>query len=436
MPEKILISNVSVIAMTSDHVLHNQDVEIEGRLIKSVSEAKRRVRPSGQVIDGTGKFLIPGLFDMHTHMNDKKFLPLFLMNGVTAIRELGNVDDSIFELKEQSKKDTFLGPRMFVSGKILEGDPPFWDGFEVIHSKTEAVAAVRELKQKGADFVKVYHTLPKDLYEAILDEAKKQDLKVTGHVPNDMSATEALDAGQSCIEHMSQITMNVGKVIDEGANEPGYKGWRRFTGYKVNDSVFGKLLDSLQKQDAYICPTLVVEQKISALEDYDSLASSAEAGYMDASYTEEEWNPNHKNAASNIKGVRPLWFKNYGVIFGGSKTLIKQLAQHATILAGTDTPNPFVIPGFSLHSELELLVESGLSPYEAMQAATTNAAKYLEVRDELGTIEAGKIANLVLLSENPLESISHTRTALGIVLNGQYHEVDKLKELARKPLAQ
>lgn len=433
MAEKVIISNVSVISMTSNRVLHNQDVEIEGRLITGVSATKNRAAQNEQVIDATGKYVIPGLFDMHTHMNDKKFLPLFLMNGVTAIRELGNVDDSIFELKEQSKKDTFLGPRMFVSGKILEGDPPFWEGFEVIRSKAEAVAAVRELKQKGADFVKVYHTLPKDLYEAILDEARKQDLKVTGHVPNGMSAAEVLNSGQGCIEHMSQITMNVGKVIDEDANEPGYKGWRRFTGYTVNESAFGKLLDSLKKHDAYICPTLVVEQKISALADYDSLASSAEAGYMDAGYTEEEWNPNHKNAATNIKGLRPLWFKNYGVIFGGSKTLIKQLAQHATILAGTDTPNPFVIPGFSLHSELELLVESGLSPYEALQAATANAAEYLDVRDELGTIEAGKTANVVLLSENPLESISNTRTAQGIVLNGQYHEIDKLKKLAHKP---
>lgn len=432
MPPKTIITNVSVVSMASGKVAHDQEVLIDGTRIENISKSQSLDKSNYKIIDGTGKYLMPGLFDMHTHMNDKKFLPLFLMNGITAIRDLGNVDENIFSLREDARTGKVLSPRLFVCGKILEGDPPLWNGFKVVKTKSEAVAAVRELKKKDADFVKVYHTLQPNLYKAIMTEAKKQNMKVTGHIPNGMSAIDVLEAGQGCIEHMSQITRNAGDIIYEDANEVGYEGWRRFTGYKVKENDFQDLLNSLQKHKAYLCPTMVVAQKTAALIDYNSLASSPGASYMDDNYVKEEWNPNSKKAAENIKGVKPLWFKNYGVIFEGSKTLIKRLAEHATILAGTDTPNPFVIPGFALLDELELLVECGLSPYQALQAATTNAAQYLDVDDELGTVEVGKTANLVLLAKDPLKSIDNIKTVEAIVLNGRYHTVAELKSLREK----
>lgn len=428
MSQKTIITNVSVISMISDQVIAGQDVIINGSKIESIARHRLSNQIEHLVIDGTGKYLAPGLFDMHTHINyDKKFLPMFLMNGVTAIRDLGNIDEDIFKFRDDAKAGKVLSPRLFVCGKILEGDPPLWDGFEVIRTKKEATDAVKNLKEKNADFVKVYHTLQPDLYKAVMSEAKKQDLKVTGHVPNGMTVVEVLDAGQGCVEHMSQITFDVGEMISEDANEQGYEGWSRFTGYKVDETKLHELLDSLQKHKAYICPTLVVDQKTAALVDYESLTSSEAASYMDDSLVKEEWNPSSENSYESIRGQKPLWFENYGVICEGSKTLIPQLSEHATILAGTDTANPFVIPGFSLHDELELLVEAGLSPYQALKAVTTNAAEYLDVSDELGTVQAGKTANLILLNKNPLESIGNIRSLEGIVLNGKYHTAKDLK---------
>ena len=421
MYSRTLIKNVSVISMSDEAVIANQDVLIEGKIIQKIFPTGSIEISAENEVDGSGKYLLPGLFDMHTHVNEKRFLDLFLMNGVTAVRDLGNVDKDIFKLKADINAGKVVGPRLFVSGKILEGDPPFWEGFNVIKTKAQAIEAVKELKAKGADQVKVYHTLSPELHRVIIEESHKLGMKVTGHVPVDITPVQALNIGQDGIEHMSSLTYYMGKTDYEDANEPGYEGWSRFTGYKVKHKELSNLVDAFKAHKAYFCPTLIVDRQISSLANYKELVNETDSNYIEPRYIKEEWNPSSKNAATNIKGVKPLWFKNYGVIYKGSKGAIKAISEGAAILAGTDTPNPFVVPGFSLHKELELLVESGLSNFEALCAATVNAAEWLGVSGDLATVEVGKVANLLLLNADPLKDIKNTKKIDSVILEGKLY---------------
>lgn len=432
MSNTTVVKNISVINMIEEHVLTAQDVVIYGsKIAKIAPSGSLKPNEDALILDGSDKYLLPGLFDMHAHVNEKRFLSLFLMNGVTAVRDLGNTDDNIFQLKADLHSGKTLGPRLFVSGKILEGDPPFWEGFEVIKTSAEAIDAVRKLKSKNADQIKVYHTLSPELHSTIIREAHKLGMKVTGHVPRDLTPVQALEAGQDGIEHLSSISGYAGSVTHEKTKDPDYEGWSEFTGYAIKKHELQKLINACKKYHAYFCPTIIVGKQISALADYESLAKSVDTNFTDARHIRENWNPNQENASANIKGVRPLWFKNYGVVEEGSRKLVPYMAEGATILAGSDTPNPFVVPGFSLHAELEALVSAGLSNYQALKAATINPARWLNVESELGTIEEGKIANLLVLNKNPLKDISNTNSIEVVLLNGVVHKRSRLEKMAR-----
>ena len=427
----LLIKNISVITMTDDNILPSQDVLIEGSRITKIVPNKNSTLMADEQIDGTGKYLMPGLFDMHAHIHDEPILDLFLMNGITGIRDLGSTTN-IFKRREDIAEGKQIGPRLFVSGKILEGDPPLWDGFYVIKTKKQAIDTVHWLKDLKADQVKVYHTLKPEIHKAIIAESHKLGLKVAGHVPTDITTAEALNLGQDCIEHYHD-GWYFGDIEYEPATEPEYKkiGFNRFTGYKINQQKLNDLIEAYKDHDTYMCPTLIVDQQIVKLADYPKLVKETDLRYVDSKYVEEYWNPNSQNAAANIKGNNPLYFENIGVVYRGSLPALKKLKKVTTILAGSDTPNPFVVPGFSLHQELKLLVEAGLTNYEALQAATTNATKYLEVNDELGTVEPGKTANLIILKKNPLEDIKNTTTIDTVILNGQLYSQKSLAKRAQ-----
>jgi imidazolonepropionase-like amidohydrolase len=426
MKTSTLINNINIIPMPGTKILKNYSLLIENSKIKSVAKEITYDKEIAKVIDGTGKYLIPGLFDMHVHL-EPEFMPLFLMNGVTSIRELGNTKDSIFDLKKQIASGEVIGPRLFVCGPVLEGDPPVWEGFRIIKSEEEGRRAVVELKGKGADFIKVYHTLTPKIYKAILDECSKQNIDAVGHIPDAITVIDALKSGHKSIEHMYDIRTYTTTIKTKPAVAKGLEDWSIFTKTQTNQEKLDELNKLLEKNNAYICPTIVQQQKASELSDYPKLRDSEEAKYLDKKYRDIEWNPSHPDSDAIINGYPPLFFENIGVLNEGDKKLIPTLAKHGTILAGSDTPNAFVIPGFSLLQELELLVESGLKPYEALEAATYNGAKFLNVLHELGTIQDGKVANMVLLSSNPLDNISAIRAIEGIFLNGKYISEEDLK---------
>lgn len=427
MADSLIIKDVSVISMTGSEVSRNDVVIHNNRIVHIGSNTYEK---GCEIIDGSGKYLLPGLFDMHAHLDKESHFSLFLMNGVTGIREMGNTRDDIFELKKMVNSGETFGPRMYICGPILEGYPPFWEGFKVITTKHQAIEAVKQLEEKGADFIKVYHSLEKPVYETVVKEALSRNLRVTGHIPQDISIIEAIETGQTGIEHMNDINDYVIDIEMRDARNNEEPGYMVFTNCTVQEEPMEELLEKLTYHDTYICPTLILDEQMSRLADYEQLKQIPEAQYLDSYYKDIDWNPRHPESSSNINGLAPLFFQNLNTIHKASKPLVKKLATNSTLLAGSDTPNPFVVPGFSLIQELELLVDSGVSNYEVLEAATCNGTDFLGVSDDVGTIEVGKIANLVLLNDNPLEDITALKNNSGTILNGVFYPKEYLEKLA------
>lgn len=434
MQSDLVIKNVTLIPMPGETLKTSVDVSVSNSKISSIQNTGNDI-DAKTVIDGTDKFLIPGLFDMHVHCHDDSFFPLFLANGVTAIRDTGNDQENIFERKQKVNSGQVLGPRMYIAGPIIEGEPPLWDGFKVVTDEEQARKAVQELKAKGVDFIKVYHTLPKNLLEAVLNEAKKQELTTTGHLSEEVGLIEALELGQNGIEHMDDITTRVSKIKSREATSKEYEGWRVFTDIIIDQAKVAELQTALKQHGTYICPTLILSDKMSRLSDYANLRREYGVDYL-VSYADIDWNPSHPESAPSIRNLKPLYFDNYRLIHQANMQLLNSLTFDDNILAGSDTPNPFLVPGFSLLDELELLVEAGLKPHQALEAATYNAAKSLGSLHELGSIAENKIANMALLNSNPLDNISAVRAIVGIVLNGDYlpnNELQNKLDEIKKP---
>ena len=429
MTKSNLIKNVDIISMVDDQLLKTKDVLIEGTQIKTICNTGTQNLQADETIDATGQFLMPGLFDMHVHVHDEPYMPLFLMNGITGIRDLGSVTD-IFKRRDNIASGKELGPRLFVSGKILEGDPPTWgDAFYVIKTKKQALETIHWLKNHKTDQVKVYDSLPAELYKTSIKEAKKQGLKVAGHLNQYMPAAETINLGLDSVEHFG-ITLGwlIGDITRELSKIPGAEDFNVITKYKINDKKLHDAAEAFKTNNAYLCPTLILEKQLSQYTEYKELLKQVDTRYFDPN--SQYWIPKKANGEEGLDDRNKLFYDNIKSLREGTKGVLKTLKKSATILAGTDTPNPFVMPGFSLHQELELLVEAGLTNYEALQAATTNATKYLEVSDELGTVETGKTANLILLSKNPLKDIKNSTTIQTVILNGQPHSQTSLAQRA------
>ena len=430
MASPLFIKNVNIIPMPGSRILHGYDVIIEGARIKQIlsSRKQKSEKFTGRVINGTGKFLIPGLFDMHVHLESKSFFPLFLMNGITAIREVGSTRKDIFQLRDKVNSGNIIGPRMFIAGPILEGDPPFWQGFKNLRTAAEAKKAVGELKKKGADFIKVYDTLTPKVYTMILETAHKLGLNVTGHIPSSMDMFAALRAGQDCFEHIDTLGNSIFKITWTKKKGQWVVGKIKLSGPKL-----AMLLRQLSIKKSAVCPTLVFFEKYAKLATYKKLLGSQEMRYMPKYYGSVAWNPSHPKSFANIKGKDPQWFRNAGNIAKPMLKLIPLLQKKGIVLlAGSDTPNAFVVPGFSLIEELKLLVLAGLKPFQALEAATYNSSLFLGVSHELGTIERGKIANLVLLRKNPLQNISYIRSVEGVIINNTYLSSKDIKKSIKK----
>jgi len=419
MDNNLLIRNINVIPISESTTLKNMDVFVKDGHILKITKTTKSTDHNGQLIDGTDKFLMPGLWDNHAHIDDGKYLPLFLANGITSIRDLGNSSDKIFELRDKIKNREIVAPDLYICGPILEGDPPYWGkAFWTIKTEEEGIKAVKNLSSKKVDFIKTYHTLPNNIFLAILDQATKDNLKVTGHVSKDFTSIEAIEAGQIGIEHLDSIfnTWSGSALAEVKWNETNIKyedgsgNWYKATGIKYNEANFKTLLELMKKKSLYFTPTLIQEEKLGKLSEYKELLKNDHLKYIEKSYYEEDWKPENEN----------LYYENYYFIYKKEASKLKDLADNSILLTGTDTPNPFVIPGFSLHEELELLSKAGISNYEILKAATINGARFVDKEKSIGTVEEGKIANLLILGSSPLEDINNSKDISAVILHGNY----------------
>jgi len=427
----IAIRHVTVIDMTGAAPRRNMTVLISG---DRIAEIARRARiPRGtKLIDGSGKFLIPGLWDMHVHFTEvETTFPLFIANGVTGVRNMGGELDDLLDWRARVTAGTLLGPRILTCGPIVDGPEPAAHGpHVVVNNAAEARATVRMLKQRGADCVKVYDRLSRDSYFAIINEAKKLGLPVVGHVPLSISSVEASDAGQKSIEHLGSIfegtsTIESELMALERSSEPvtepadfprriAARGTRMLDTYSREKArhVFSRFVSNRTWQ----VPTLEFKWAQTFIDDLNQHPDER-LQYIPESQL-QWWRP-EKNFFARYRTPeyivfrKRLWEKELSLVGAMHRAGVP-------FMTGTDLSGAFVFPGFSLHHELELFVDAGFTPMEALQAATRNPAIFLGESKSLGTIEPGKIATLILLDANPLADIRNTRRIRAVFLNGKY----------------
>lgn len=427
----LVLTHVTIIDATGAPAVPDMTIVITGDRITEIGKTDTVVIPEeAHVVDAAGKYLIPGLWDMHVHILRKErveaYFPLLIANGITGVRDMGSPLEELENIKEwriQIEAGTLLGPRL-AAGPIVDGPEPMFPETSIAASnEVEGRRVVHSLRSQGADFVKVYSLLPRDTYFAIADEAQRQGIPFAGHVPDAISAVEASDAGQKSIEHLSGIRLacsssedqlRKGLILARAKSDPSllYRalsqiattGAQTYSNEKA-EALFARFV----KNATWQVPTLTVAWAVASIK-----MDRADNRRLQKGATAESL------ASTKAEGLKAF------------ELVAAMRTAGVGFMAGTDAPNPWVVPGPSLHEELSLLVISGFTTMEALQAATYNPAKYLGVSDSLGTIEQGKIADLVLLDANPLDRISNTRRIAAVVIRGKLISKGELKALESK----
>ncbi|HEY6827353.1 MAG TPA: amidohydrolase family protein [Gemmatimonadaceae bacterium] len=406
------IDNVTIIDVTTGRLRSHKTIVIEGNRIARIDDANDATRAAA-TLDGTGMFVIPGLWDMHVHAyftNDTaKFhstsevmLPLFIANGVTGVRDLGSNLEATLAARDSVALHQLAGPRMLVSGPMLDGPTTRYAAAIKVATADEARTAVRMLKERGVDMIKTQSLLSKEAYFALADEAARIGIPFEGHVPNAITGMEAIAAHQRSFEHLLSVRDTATSLIAE-----------------------------LARKRVWQCPTVI--NSVGTPADLTSdpgvpfwLKQSVD-GWRRTAATRAAESDSAARAAAE-RATRRL-------------ALIKTMYdQKIPFLAGTDAPAGYdLVPGASLHRELQLFVKAGLTPLQALQTATLNPAVYFGKTADWGTVAVGKTADLVVLTANPLVDIANTRTVAAVVADGRYYsprELDRIRlrimELAAK----
>ncbi len=431
----LVIKNVAIIDVKANKVNRDRFVVIKENRIISVSK-KATIPKEATIIDAKGKYLIPGLWDMHAHtLTDNRYeysFPMLIANGITGVREMGSnlPPEKINQLRQDILDGKVLGPRLgALTYKILDGPGTQTYVADTVTTTDEGRQIVRMYKEKGADFIKPYNLLSHDVYLAIADEAKRLKIPLEGHVPFSMTAAEVSDSGQITIEHNFDVLVSCSKNEAELRKEiqlkPALWGQAEAKAAATYDEQKAqKLFERFAHNGTWSCPTIIFYRLPILIADDGAEKDDSLMKYIPKSLR-DRWHDIFQRLSSNIS------IPEYRNIHYEMRSKIVGKMHHAgvQILAGTDMGAPYSFPGFSLHEELKALVDAGLSPLEALRTATLNPAKFLEEEKEFGTVENGKIADLVLLDGNPLENISNTKKIYAVIVNGkllQRNDLDML----------
>ncbi len=447
--QPLVFTRVAVIDVTAPNPRRalrlDQTVIISGDRITALGRTGRVPIPDGaQVIDATSQFLIPGLWDMHIHAfsgnwDTASVLSLFLANGVTGVRDMGSDLERILTLRQQITSGFRSGPRMVVSGPGVSGlsGPP--DARRLINGD-EARGAVRRLKGAGVDTIKLDSYLSPAAFFAAVDEAAKQGLPAVGHVPFGVRASDAAKVGLESIEHLEGVVIESTDLEDALREEISVRLRERKKGIEVpqietdqteryrdsyNPQKLQRLSAQFVKYRTWHCPTLISPEAAGHAAD---AMKNGFAAYPNLRYVSAARQGRWKHGLSTT--FSPDQITNISV-YAAYKRVITAAMHRAGVqfLAGTDAPGPGQVPGFSLHDELALFVQIGLSPLEALQTATINPARFFGRQKDLGAIERGRLADLVLLDANPIDDIDNARRISAVVVNGRYLGKDSLRKM-------
>src|SRR3984893_11355161 len=420
----VAITHVTIIDTTGAPPKPDMTVILKDQRIVKLGKSDAVPAPAGaRLVDASGKYLIPGLWDMHVHevfgdwipRNEKVVPPLFVANGITGVRDMGGDLDVLKVWRAEIAAGRLLGPRMIIAGPMLDGPVPRFPSSAPVANAADARRWVDELTHGSVDFNNIQSLIPRDRSFAAADEAKRLGLVFVGHVPDAVRASEASNAGQKSIEHFTGIFEGCSAIEDQLIKGPN--GLR--LNVKTYDPARAKALIALMaKNQTWQVPTLVWERGQWLVDDID-LSHDPLTKYAPSAWKDRTW-PMFVGDIKKDMDTDPLPVRKKFVQMELDMTLAMFRAG-VPFMAGTDTAaGVHVFPGFSLHEELALFVRAGLTPMQALQTATRNPALFLDRLVDMGTVEKGKRADLVLLDANPLEDISNTRRIRAVVLAGRY----------------
>jgi imidazolonepropionase-like amidohydrolase len=430
--------HVNVIPMDRERVLTDQTVIVRGGRIAEIGAAEKvRVPKDAMQIDGRGKYLLPGLIDMHTHLfSDGQFpdslagdeLMIMLANGVTTIRLMIGTPEHL-ALREQVAKGELTGPTIYAASPQLSGrafGEPF-NGY-VVTTPEQAREAVKKAKAAGYDFIKLTFFISRPVYDAVIEAAKEAGLRVIGHVDPQVGLARALEVKQQ-IEHLDSYLEAVLK--DDApmkASVSGVSVWR-MQNWASLDHIDERKIDEVARATAqagiFTCPTLTfLKLAFGTGQSDEAIRTRPDYRFIPPRLREEMTGPRERFWSAPPSEARRQQFVRV------RNQLVKAIHDAGgKIMAGSDAPEWFLLYGYTLHRELKSLVEAGLSPYAALAAATRNPAEFLNALDTFGTIERGKRADLVLLEANPLTDITNTEKRAGVMLRGRWMTEAELRKM-------
>ncbi len=410
--QTIALTDCTVIEPRTGSASLNHTIVIGGDRITHLGPAASTRIPAGaRVVRAAGKFVIPGLWDMHVHVGEieEDWFPLYLANGLMGLREMAASEKNV---QHQRKYREDLG-----GGRRL-GPELFWTHFPMdapaIASEREARAEVARRAAMGTRYIKVYNGLSRETYFAIADECRRRGLQIVGHIPDRIRAHEVARAGQASVEHLDGILLACSRKEQEArwmVQQNRYP-WKLLLD-TFDSAKADALIESFREGGVWQTPTLTI-YRIASLARGGRLPGDAPIRYARRDYL-QAWP--REALEMPFAGIDADSARRMLLVY---KDLVRRMQQRGVrILAGTDTPNPYCVPGFALHEELALLVEAGLTPAEALRTATWNPAEFLHTTQDYGSIEAGKVADLVVLDANPLLAITNTMRIHAVVRRGR-----------------
>jgi hypothetical protein len=405
--EALVINNVNIVMVKEQQILNNRQIIIENGRISAINSSNTPVKNNIRVVNGNNAYVTPGVFDMHVHLHDRKYLTLNLAYGVTSVRNL-NGKNMHLRWREELQNGDWLGSNLYISSPILAGKGTHALNQEIL-SPQEGREAVNNAKDSSYDLIKVYGYLEPSIFEAIIDEAREMNIAVAKHGPHPAKGSDwsYLEDLQS-LEHVEDIFQGP-------------------LNYQFDEKSVQDITRKLKKSNVPITPTLATFNHLTQLSNgKDKFIDSLMLDYLNPLYFDIEshftvtrWlNDNKKQSAYHLKKQKFL------------SEIVRVLHEHkVTLLVGSDAGTMYSLPGIATHIEMQLLQQSGLTNFDVLKAATINAAQTLKVDHDYGSVEAGKIADLVLVTQNPLDDIQALKSPYAVVKNGQYIDKTQLKNL-------
>lgn len=420
--QDILISNISIVEVSTGELLESRYVIIDSGRIKRISAEKMNSADFVKLIDGTGKYLMPGLAEMHAHIPPpttsrerlEETLFLYLSNGITTIR--GMLGDPLhLQLKKQAHEGTLLSPRIYVSSPSLNGTS--------VKTKEEAIQKVTQYKKEGYDFLKIHPGIKRTVFNQVVETADELNIPFAGHVPVAVGIRHALESNYASIDHVDGFLE--GLVPMDANVSPDENGFFGYDFAPLADTTkIDELVALAKKHKVWIVPTQSLFERWFAPISAEELLQQPEMEYMPAT-TLAKWKSTKESYMQDESFNNTQWQQFNGI----RKKLIKKLQDNGHgMLLGSDAPQLFNVPGFSIHHEMEGMQNAGLTPLEIIKSGTINPAIYFDALNEFGQVKEGLSADLIILDKNPLENLSAFKQINGVLVKGQWLSKQKIEE--------